>query len=153
MPLTTQLTQQAFNTSRNGLVKLKRNGIPTKRKSLETKKNLPIRAKLHFVSEQIAPKLPDHKSHPTFKSDPQDTGGSLKASRQIRRALQASGIDISGDGYLRLKEVLSVYPVSRAGWYAGLAAGIYPQSVPLGKRAVGWTRESIRQLIANPPKF
>lgn len=63
------------------------------------------------------------------------------------------GVDISGDGYLRLKEVLSVYPVSRAGWYQGISAGIYPSSVPLGKRAVGWTRESIRQLIANPPKF
>ena len=77
----------------------------------------------------------------------------LIANRKLRRTLQSSGIDISGDGYLRLREVLSVYPVSRAAWYAGLAAGFYPPSVSLGKRAVGWTRESIRQLIANPPKF
>ena len=75
------------------------------------------------------------------------------ANPKLRRALRSSGIDISGDGYLRLSEVLSVYPVSRACWYAGLAAGVYPKSVPLGKRAVGWTRESIRQLIATPPKF
>lgn len=79
--------------------------------------------------------------------------GGTKPNRQTRRFIQASGIDISGDGYLRLKEVLSVYPVSRAGWYQGMAEGIYPKSVPLGKRAVGWTRESIRNLIANPPKF
>lgn len=77
----------------------------------------------------------------------------LIANRKLRRDLQSSGIDISGDGYLRLNEVLSVYPVSRAGWYEGMAAGLYPKSIPLGKRAVGWTRESIRQLIANPPKF
>jgi predicted DNA-binding transcriptional regulator AlpA len=75
------------------------------------------------------------------------------ANRKSRRALRAAGIDVSGDGYLRLDVVLSVYPVSRAAWYEGMAAGIYPPSVSLGKRAVGWTRESIRQLIANPPKF
>lgn len=63
------------------------------------------------------------------------------------------GVDISGDGYLRLKQVLNVYPVSRAAWYEGMSDGIYPASVPLGKRSVGWTRESIRQLIANPPVF
>lgn len=78
---------------------------------------------------------------------------SPKSHRYMNQTAPAYGIDLNGDGYLRLKEVLSVYPVSRAGWYAGLAAGLYPPSVPLGKRAVGWTRESIRQLIANPPKF
>ena len=77
----------------------------------------------------------------------------LIANRKLRRAVQSSGIDLSGDGYLRLDDVLSVYPVSRAVWYEGMVKGIYPPSVPLGKRAVGWTRESIRQLIANPPKF
>ena len=76
-----------------------------------------------------------------------------KPTARARRTFQASGIDISGDGYLRLKDVLSVYPVSRASWYVGVADGLYPPSVPLGKRAVGWTRESIRNLITNPPKF
>jgi predicted DNA-binding transcriptional regulator AlpA len=41
------------------------------------------------------------------------------------------GVNHGGDGYLRLKEVLSVYPVSRAAWYEGMRTGIYPQSVPL----------------------
>lgn len=81
------------------------------------------------------------------------SGETFKPNRQMRRAMPAIGIDIGGDGYLRLADVLSVYPVSRAGWYQGMLTGMYPQSVPLGKRAVGWTRESIRNLIANPPKF
>lgn len=153
MPQATPLIQQVFPTTRNGLVKLKRNSIPTKRKSVETKSILPDKAKLPFVSQLIPPKVPNQKSYSTSKSDPQDTGVALTPNRQIRRAFQASGIDLSGDGYLRLKEVLSVYPVSRASWYAGLAMGLYPPSVHLGKRAVGWTRESIRNLIANPPKF
>ena len=153
MPHATPLIQQVFPTTRNGLVKLKRNRIPAKHKSVESKTDMPDKAKLHFVPQQMPPKVSVKKPHSTFKSDPQDTGVALKPNRQIRRAFQASGIDISGDGYLRLNEVLSVYPVSRAGWYQGMAEGIYPQSVPLGKRAVGWTRESIRNLIANPPKF
>ena len=84
---------------------------------------------------------------------PFPTTGTRKPNRQTRRALHGSGIDINGDGYLRLHDVLSVYPISRAAFYQGMSTGIYPQSVPLGKRAVGWTRESIRNLIANPPKF
>ena len=78
---------------------------------------------------------------------------SVKLNRQARRAAMFQGVDISGDGYLRLKEVLSVYPVSRATWYQGIERGIYPKQINLGKRSVAWTRESIRNLIANPPKF
>lgn len=153
MPHATPLIQQIVPTTRNGLVKLKRNKIPTKRKSVEKKSVLPDKANLHLVLQFTPPKAPNQKSQSTFKSDPRDTAVGLKPNRQIHRAFQASGIDICGDGYLRLKEVLSVYPVSRAAWYQGMADRIYPPSIPLGKRAVGWTRESIRQLIANPPKF
>ena len=153
MPHATPLFQQVFPNTRNGLVKLKRKSIPTKRKSVETKTDMPVKVKLHFVSQHSPPKAPDKKSHSTFKSDPQDAGVALKPNRQICRAFKASGIDISGDGYLRLKEVLVVYPVCRAAWCEGMVTGIYPPSVSLGKRAVGWTRESIRNLIANPPKF
>ena len=73
-------------------------------------------------------------------------------ARERRAAIRRS-VDLSGDGYLRLDEVLAVYPVSRAAWYDGIAAGYYPPSTQLGKRTVGWSRESIRRLIANPPKF
>jgi predicted DNA-binding transcriptional regulator AlpA len=58
-----------------------------------------------------------------------------------------------GDGYLRLAQVLQIYPVSRAAWYAGIKDGIYPPPTQLGKRSVGWSRQSIRELVTNPPKF
>lgn len=153
MPSATPLIKQASPTTRNGLVKLKRNRIPTKRKSVETKTNKPIKAKLQLVAQQRPPTVPDQKDHSTSKSDRQDTGVALKPDRQARHAAMSQGVDISGDGYLRLNEVLSVYPVSRAAWYQGVERGFYPKQINLGKRSVAWTRESIRQLIANPPKF
>ena len=60
---------------------------------------------------------------------------------------------LDGDGYIRLNDVLTVYPVSRAAWYDGVLKGIYPAGVKLGPRSVGWSRAAIRELIANPPKF
>ncbi|WP_326999413.1 helix-turn-helix transcriptional regulator [Comamonas testosteroni] len=64
-----------------------------------------------------------------------------------------SMVCLDGDGYLRLNDVLTVYPVSRAAWYEGVQEGIYPAAVKLGRRSVGWSRAAIRELIANPPKF
>ena len=76
-----------------------------------------------------------------------------KAAPAPKPRKKRTAVTLRGDGYLRLAEVLTVYPVSRAAWYAGMAEGIYPPSTQLGKRSVGWSRASIRELIANPPKF
>ena len=65
----------------------------------------------------------------------------------------SSNVSLDGDGYIRLNDVLTVYPVSRAAWYEGVQEGIYPAAVKLGRRSVGWSRAAIRELIANPPKF
>jgi predicted DNA-binding transcriptional regulator AlpA len=61
-------------------------------------------------------------------------------------------IDLSRPGFLRLGQVLAIYPVSRASWYAGIGS-IYPESVRIGPRSVAWRTEDIRDLIANPPTF
>jgi predicted DNA-binding transcriptional regulator AlpA len=79
--------------------------------------------------------------------------GAVAPRRAKSRHSIPAGIDLTGDGYLTLREVLAVYPISRAGWYAGIKEHVYPASTPLGKRRVGWSRASIRDLIANPPKF
>lgn len=65
----------------------------------------------------------------------------------------APSVSLEGDGYLRLEDVLTVYPVSRSAWYEGIKQGIYPESVPLGRRSVGWSRAAIRALVESPPKF
>lgn len=58
-----------------------------------------------------------------------------------------SSHELQGVSLLRLPRVLEVFPVSRAGWYAGVASGRYPQPVQLGARAVAWRSQDIRALI------
>jgi prophage regulatory protein len=51
-------------------------------------------------------------------------------------------------GFLRLPEVLKLFPVSKSGWYAGVRAGNYPAPVKLGQRTSAWRAEDIHKLIA-----
>ena len=41
-------------------------------------------------------------------------------------------------GFLRLPQVLAIYPVGKTTWYEGVKSGRYPPSVAIGKRAKGW---------------
>jgi len=50
-------------------------------------------------------------------------------------------------GYLRLPQVLAVFPVSRSTWWAGVRAGRYPKPVQLGARCTAWHVDEIRALI------
>ena len=50
-------------------------------------------------------------------------------------------------GYLRLPQVLAVFPVSRSSFYAGIKEGRYPAPVKLGKRTSAWRVEDIAELI------
>ena len=55
-------------------------------------------------------------------------------------------------GYLRLPQVLAVFPVSRSTWWAGVKSGRYPQPVKLGERCTAWRAEEIRALIEQAGK-
>lgn len=48
---------------------------------------------------------------------------------------------------LRLSEVLKRVPVSKAHWWAGVASGVYPQSVRLGKKVTCWRESDIAALV------
>lgn len=50
-------------------------------------------------------------------------------------------------GYLRLPQILAVYPVSRSTWWPGVKDGRFPPSVKLGPRTTAWRAEDIRRLI------
>ena len=49
-------------------------------------------------------------------------------------------------GYLRLRQVLEIFPVSRSAWYRGIKEGRYPAPIKLGKRTAAWSVESIAAL-------
>lgn len=51
------------------------------------------------------------------------------------------------EGYIRLPQVLKVFPISRSSWLAGVKSGRYPQSVKLGPRTTAWNVADIRNLL------
>lgn len=50
-------------------------------------------------------------------------------------------------GFIRLPEVLKVFPVSKSTWWAGVKEGRYPKPVKLGPKMTAWRVEDIRALI------
>jgi|TARA_R100000005_G_scaffold96726_1_gene86830 predicted DNA-binding transcriptional regulator AlpA len=52
-------------------------------------------------------------------------------------------------GFIRLPDVLKVYPVSKSHWWAGVKEGRYPKPVKLGPKITAWRVEDIRDLIAS----
>jgi prophage regulatory protein len=64
-----------------------------------------------------------------------------------RRSADEENPKIPNEGYMRLPAVLSVFPVSRSTWWAGISAGRFPKGVKLGPRITAWKVEDIRKLI------
>jgi prophage regulatory protein len=53
------------------------------------------------------------------------------------------------DPLLRLPQVLSLVPVGRSTWWAGVREGRFPQPVKLGPRTTCWRNSDIIALIEN----
>ena len=50
-------------------------------------------------------------------------------------------------GFVRLPQILSLIPISRSAWWAGIREGKFPQGIKLGSKTTVWRAEDIRQLI------
>ena len=50
------------------------------------------------------------------------------------------------EGLVRLNQVLTVFPISRAGWWAGVRSGKYPKSIKHGG-CTFWKASDINALI------
>ena len=55
--------------------------------------------------------------------------------------------DIPEFGYLRVAQVLAVFPVSRTTWLDGVRAGRFPKPVKITEGCSAWKVEDIRALI------
>jgi prophage regulatory protein len=53
------------------------------------------------------------------------------------------------EGFLRLPQVLAVYPVSKSAWWAGCKSGRYPKPVKLSPNTTAWKVEDIKALLAS----
>lgn len=52
-------------------------------------------------------------------------------------------------GFIRLPEVLAVFPISKSAWWLGVKEGRFPQPVKLGPKTTAWRVQDIRALIEN----
>ena len=50
-------------------------------------------------------------------------------------------------GFLRLPDVLKLFPVSRSTWWQGVKDGKFPAPVKLTERTTAWLAEDIQRLI------
>jgi prophage regulatory protein len=51
-------------------------------------------------------------------------------------------------GFVRLPQILSVLPIGKSSWWAGIRAGRYPAPIKLGPRTSVWRVEDIKALLA-----
>lgn len=49
-------------------------------------------------------------------------------------------------GFMRLRDVLQIIPVSRSKWWEGVKAGYYPSAVKLSPRTSAWPKQDIIDL-------
>ena len=54
------------------------------------------------------------------------------------------------EGLVRLRTVLSVFPVGESTWWAGIKSGRFPKPVHIGVKSRAWRVADIRALIAAP---
>ena len=50
-------------------------------------------------------------------------------------------------GFVRLNQVLQVFPVGKTTWYAGVKKGIYPKPIALSERVRAYDVKKIREVI------
>lgn len=50
-------------------------------------------------------------------------------------------------GFMRLAQILSVYPVSKSHWWSGVKSGRLPRAYKLSENITAWRTEDILELI------
>lgn len=50
-------------------------------------------------------------------------------------------------GFAKIPQILSVIPVSRSTWWAGVKTGRFPAAIKLGENTTVWKAEDIHALI------
>ena len=50
-------------------------------------------------------------------------------------------------GFLRLPQILAIFPVGKSSWWEGCRTGRYPKPIKLGPRTTVWRAEDIKAFI------
>lgn len=62
-------------------------------------------------------------------------------------AIMSDVIKLPSEGFVRLRDVLRLIPVSKSTWWAGVKSGRFPRPCKLGPHTTAWRVEDIRRLI------
>ena len=54
---------------------------------------------------------------------------------------------IPSTGFLRLPQIMELFPISKSAWWQGCRNGLYPKPIKLGPRTTVWKAEEITALI------
>jgi prophage regulatory protein len=60
-----------------------------------------------------------------------------------------TNVHLPETGFVRLPPILTVFPISRSAFWAGVKTGKYPKPIKLSPRCTAWKVEDIRKLIAS----
>jgi prophage regulatory protein len=52
-------------------------------------------------------------------------------------------------GFLRLEQILRLYPISKSSWWDGVKTGRFPQPIKLGPRTTAWKASEVMELISS----
>ena len=52
-------------------------------------------------------------------------------------------------GYVRIRQILEIFPVSSSTWWDGCKDGRFPKAIKLGPRTTVWRAEDIRAFMEN----
>jgi predicted DNA-binding transcriptional regulator AlpA len=66
----------------------------------------------------------------------------------VRDQPLAPPANIPETGFVRIRQILAVYPIGRSTWWAGVKSGRFPRPVKLGPRTTAWRVEDIRRLLS-----
>lgn len=74
-----------------------------------------------------------------------------RAPKSEPSTIPADGADFaSAAGFLRLKQVLALIPVSKSTWYQGVQSGRYPAPTrSLGVRITAWAVKDIHRFLSD----
>ncbi|GGK58062.1 helix-turn-helix transcriptional regulator [Amphritea balenae] len=67
----------------------------------------------------------------------------------LKGAYHAPPITLPEVGFVRLPQILQVFPVCKSTWWDGVKKGVFPQPVKLSAGVTAWRVEEIRQLITD----
>jgi len=67
--------------------------------------------------------------------------------KPTKKTVNRSVLPEDDDAYVRLPDVLRVYPVSETTWWEGVAAGRFPRPTKLSTRVSAWQVRQIRALL------